>query len=315
MTLSMYQTFMKFLLEKARKDERIYFVIQDGGYGLIDEFVEEFPDRIINVGIAEQNAISIAAGLAMSGKIVYVWNLIPFLIYRPYEQVRLNIAYMNTNVKLIGTGAGYAHGLLGTTHHAIEDIAIMRATPNMLVAAPGDCTELSEILEQSYTYNGPMYIRIGKTNGEVPTVNSNPQDIQLGKSTVIREGNDLALIASGTTLNQGSIWVQELEKRNISTSLISMHTIKPFDKECILQLIEKQIPIVTLEEHNMIGGLGSAVAEVIASSGRGIPYLNIGVPDSFSHHIGKQDYQRVKMGIDNIETVINFIENKKINIL
>lgn len=316
MTISMYETFIKFLLEKARKDTRIYFVIQDGGYGLIDEFVKEFPERIINVGIAEQNAISIAAGLSMSGKVVYVWNLIPFLIYRPYEQVRLNIAYMNTNVKLIGTGAGYSHGLLGTTHHAIEDIAIMRATPNMLVTSPGDTNELSAILEQSYTYDGPMYIRIGKTSDNILTVNTNLKDIKIGKATVITEGNSLALIVSGTTLHQGSIWVHELEKRNISVSLISIHTIKPLDKEFIMQLIDKRIPIVVLEEHNMIGGLGSAIAEVIASSGKGVPYLNMGVPDSFSHNIGKQDYQKLKMGLNNIETVINFVkDNEKKDIL
>ena len=158
-------TFIQTLIELARKDERIFLLTPDMGYSVLEKFRDEFPDRFLNCGIAEQNTISLAAGLAASGKIVYVYSIIPFVTMRCFEQVRLDLAYNNTNVKLIGIGAGFTYGSAGTSHHAIEDIAIMRCIPNMTVLCPGDPIETRELIKRSYEMYGPTYIRLGK-NGE-----------------------------------------------------------------------------------------------------------------------------------------------------
>ena len=156
---------MKTLIELARKDDRIFLLTPDMGYSVLESFRDEFPDRFLNTGIAEQNTIGVAAGLALTGKIVYVYSIIPFVTMRCYEQVRLDLAYNNANVKLIGIGAGLTYGSLGASHHAIEDIAIMKAIPNMTVLCPGDPIETKELVHRSYETYGPMYIRLGK-NGE-----------------------------------------------------------------------------------------------------------------------------------------------------
>ncbi|UVI30241.1 transketolase family protein [Paenibacillus spongiae] len=289
----MRNTFIATLIEEAKKDERIFLLTPDMGFSVLEAFRDLFPDRFLNVGIAEQNAVGVAAGLALSGKIVYVYSIIPFVTMRCYEQVRVDVAYMNTNVRLVGVGAGLSYGPAGATHHSIEDIAIMRALPNMTVCCPGDPIEVREIIKQSVHYDGPMYIRLGK-NGE-PRIHSDNTPIEIGKAIEVIRGDDLALITTSNMLEQGKIWVDELAKEGRHASLISMPSIKPLDKEFILQLIARKKPIYTLEEHNVIGGLGSAVAEVIAESGIGITFKRIGIPDTYTHHVGSHMHLRNKL--------------------
>lgn len=289
----MRNTFVDCLMEQAEQDEEISVIIADLGFSVFEKFQEKFSDRFLNVGIAEQNAIGVAAGLALMGKKVYVYSIIPFVTMRCFEQIRIDIAYMNSNVKLVGVGAGYSYGPAGTTHHAIEDIAIMRALPNMTVCCPGDPVEAREIVRQSFEHTGPMYIRLGK-NGE-KAIHLSGTKIEIGKAITVNEGKDLSIITTSNMLEEGVKLVQKYKETGKMAALISMPTIKPLDKECILKLIDRKVPIITLEEHNIIGGLGSAVAEIIAESGKGVSFRRIGIQDEYSHYVGSQQYLRNKL--------------------
>jgi transketolase len=291
----MRNSFVNTLTELALKDDRIFLLSADMGYSVFESFKERFPDRFLNTGIAEQNTIGIAAGLAMSGKIVYVYSIIPFVTMRCFEQVRLDLAYNNTNVKLVGVGAGFTYGPFGVSHHSIEDISIMRSLPNMKVLCPGDPIETRSLIKASYENFGPTYIRLGK-NGE-SCINKEDAEIILGKASIISEGNDLALIVTSTMLQIGKQWIDEWKQEGLEVSLISMHTIKPFDKKIIEKLILEEIPMITLEEHNIIGGLGSAVAEIIADKGKAVKFKRIAIQDKYSHYVGDQEFQRQKFGL------------------
>lgn len=291
----MRTTFVKTLLDLARKDERIFLLTPDMGYSVLEVFRDEFPDRFLNTGIAEQNTISVAAGLAASGKIVYVYSIIPFVTMRCFEQVRIDLAYNNTNVKLVGIGAGMTYGSLGPTHHSVEDIAIMRAIPNMTVLCPGDPIETEELIRRSYEIDGPVYIRLGK-NGE-PRIHPEGIRIEIGKAIHVTSGDDLILITTSNTLERGKKWVDEWASEGIDVNLVSMPTMKPFDTQSVIELISRNIPIITFEEHNIIGGLGSAVAEVIAESGKPVKFRRIGINDRFSHYVGGHELQKDKFGL------------------
>lgn len=282
-------------MDRARIDDRIFLVTPDVGFSVLEKFRDEFPDRFLNVGIAEQNAIGVAAGLALSGYIPYVYSMIPFVTMRCFEQVRLDVAYMNLNVRLLGLGAGLTYGPQGATHHAIEDIAIMRALPNMAVCCPGDPVEARELIRQSFEYQGPIYFRLGKNNE--PVIHAEDARVEIGRAVRLSEGDDIALITTSNMLEQGKMWVEEWSRKGKRATLLSMHTIKPFDNEAVLQLIEQKLPIVTLEEHNIIGGLGSAVAEVIADSGKPVKFRRVAVPDAYAHEVGSQKFLRKTFGI------------------
>ncbi len=284
------------LVEQARVDDRIFLVNPDVGFSVLERFRDEFPDRYVNVGIAEQNAIGVAAGLALSGKIPYVYSMIPFVTMRCFEQVRLEVAYMNTNVRLIGLGAGLTYGAQGATHHAIEDIAIMRALPNMTVCCPGDPHEARELIRQSFSHQGPMYLRLGKNNE--PVIHGEETPIEIGRAVWVAEGSDAVLITTSNTLELGVRWIKELATKGKRVALLSMPTIKPLDVETVHSVISRGTPIVTLEEHNILGGLGTAVAEVIAESGKGIKFTRVAIPDAYSHHVGGQNYLREKFGLE-----------------
>jgi transketolase len=300
----MRTTFINTLTEEAKTNENIFIITPDLGFSVLERFRDLFPKRFLNVGIAEQNAVGVASGLALSGKIVYVYSIVPFVTMRCFEQVRVDVAYMNTNVRLIGVGAGLSYGPAGATHHSIEDIAVMRNLPNMTVCCPGDPLEVREIVRQSVDYQGPMYIRLGK-NGE-PTIHEENQQLVIGKAIQVTEGQDLIIITTSNMLEEGKQIVDSLAMKGKSVALISMHTIKPFDTEAVLNLIDKGIPMVTLEEHNIIGGLGSAVAEVIAESGQAVRFKRIGIKDIFCHEVGSQQYLRDKL-INAYQEITNFM--------
>ncbi len=289
----MRKTFINTLIDLARKDKDIVLITPDMGFSVLEPFFNEFPERAINCGIAEQNAVSFASGLALMGKKPYVYTIIPFLVERAFEQVKLDVAYMNTNVKLVGIGAGFTYGAAGATHHAIEDISLMRTLPNMTVCCPGDNNEAEQIIRKTVNNDKPMYIRIGRHNRGIFDNNM----IEVGKASIIEEGKDIAVISTSNMLPDAYDYCQKLKSEGRKPYLISMHTIKPLDKECLLSLINKRVEIHTLEEHSIIGGLGSAVAEVIAESGKGIKFKRIGIPDEFSHYIGSQKYIKKQFGL------------------
>lgn len=291
----MRNTFITTMLELARQDDKIFLVTADMGYAVLEPFAKEFPDRFINSGITEQATVSLCAGLALSGYKPYAYSITPFITMRCFEQVRVDVAYMNTNVKIIGIGAGFEYGAAGATHHAIEDIAVMRALPNMTVCCPGDNIEAKAIIEQSAKHIGPMYIRIGK-NKEAFYHQPGTQ-IEIGKAAIVNQGKDIAIITTSNTLSIGKKCLADMQAEGKNPYLISMHTVKPLDTQIIHKLINEKCEIFTLEEHNIIGGLGSAVAEVIAESGQAVKFKRIGVPDEYTHHIGNQEYHRDRYGL------------------
>ncbi|HNR19819.1 MAG TPA: transketolase C-terminal domain-containing protein [Bacteroidia bacterium] len=307
----MRKTFITTLIELARKDKRVFLITPDIGYSVLEPFKNEFPERFLNVGVAEQNAIGMAAGLALSGLIPYVYTINPFVCMRPFEQVRVDMAYMNTNVRIVGVGAGFAYGSAGATHHSIEDIAIMRALPNMTVVCPGDPWEVSEAIKESLNYVGPMFFRLSK-QGE-PVINSTKTKFRIGKATKIRSGNHLHIITTSNTLEMANNVCEILKQKKITASLISMHTIKPLDVKMITELLKTKKPIFTLEEHSIIGGLGGAVAEVIAESNYNPLFKRLGVNDKYSHYVGGHDFIRAKFGLtkENVaKNILNLIGKK-----
>lgn len=294
----MRSTFVDTLINRARYDDRIFLITPDVGFSVLEKFADEFPDRFLNTGIAEQNAVGVAAGLALSGRIPYIYSMVPFVTMRCFEQVRVDVAYMKTNVRLVGIGAGFTYGPAGASHHAIEDIAIMRALPGMTVCCPGDPLEARCLIEQSFEFDGPIYFRLGR-NGE-PAIHPEGTDIRIGKAIKVTDGDDLALITTSNMLEQGKRWVDEWAKSGKSVSLISMPTIKPLDVDAVKTLITRGLPITTLEEHNIVGGLGSAVAEVIAESCIAVKFERIGINDVYSHYVGGHEYLREKFGLNRI---------------
>jgi transketolase len=291
----MRDTFVKCLMKRAASDDSIFVVTPDMGFSVFETFIEKYPERFLNVGIAEQNAIGVACGLALSGKKVYVYSIIPFVTMRCFEQVRIDVSFMRTNVKLVGVGAGLTYGAAGPSHHAIEDIAVMRALPNMTVCCPGDPVETRELITQSFDYEGPMYIRLGKNKEK--RIHQESTKIEFGKAATVTEGDHLVLFTTSNMLEEGKKIADEYESTGKNITLISMHTMKPIDEECIKRMIQKKIPIVTLEEHNLIGGLGSAVAEVIAESGQAVNFRRIAINDSFCRTVGSHACLRKKMGL------------------
>ena len=236
----MRNTFVRTLVKLAEQDERIFVITPDLGFSVLEEFEEKFPNRFLNVGIAEANAVSIASGLALSGKIVYVYSIMPFVTMRPFEQIRVDIAYMNTNVRLVGVGAGVTYGPAGATHHSIEDIAIMRALPNMTLFSPCDPYEVEKITEESINHQGPIYFRLAK-KGE-PIISNQESKIELGKANFIEknENSNIAILFTGNASDIALEVSSELKKRGFSTDVISFHTIKPFDYETLDKIVSSK---------------------------------------------------------------------------
>jgi len=281
--------FVKALAESARADDRIFLLVGDVGYSLVEPFAEEFPERFINVGVAEQNMIGIAAGLALSGKIVFVYSLANFPTLRCVEQLRNDVCYHNADVKVVASGAGLAYGALGATHHVTEDMGIMRMLPNMVVIAPADPVESGLATRAAIARTGPCYLRLAKTGD--PLIHHTTPDFQIGKAIVLRDGADVTLIAIGGILWNVVQAAEYLGQQGVQARVLSMHTLKPLDVEAVLRAAAETGVIVAVEEHSIFGGLGSAVSEVLAESGRPpIVFRRIGINDCFCSEVGSQAY-------------------------
>ena len=242
-------------------------------------FKKAHPDRFFNAGIAEGNMMSIAAGLASCGKTVFASSFAMFAAGRAFEQIRNSIAYPHLNVKIAASHAGISVGEDGATHQCCEDIAIMRAIPGMVIINPADAPEAKAAVRAAANYDGPVYLRLGRL--AVPVFNDEDVDFEIGKGKVMREGTDVTIIATGLEVNEAMIAAETLAAEGISARVVNMATIKPIDKDIILQAAAETGAIVTAEEHNVIGGLGSAVAEVLCESGKPVPMLRVGVEDVF----------------------------------
>ena len=285
----MRTAFIKELFELAKVDERIVLITGDLGFGVVTPFMEQLPRQFLNAGVAEQNMTGMAAGMAMSGKIVFTYSIANFPTMRCLEQVRNDVCYHNANVKVVSVGGGFTYGAMGATHHAVEDLAVMRALPGLTVVAPGDPTEARAATRAVVAYPGPCYLRLGKA-GE-PVVHESAIDFELGKAIRMREGKDATLISTGGILQNVVRAAQRLAKDGIETRILSMHTVKPLDTEAVLAAARETDAIFTVEEHSILGGLGSAVAEILAESdGPKVAFRRIGIPPAFSPYIGSQEY-------------------------
>ncbi|MBQ2743964.1 MAG: transketolase [Oscillospiraceae bacterium] len=290
-------TFNKTLLEIAKNDPRIHMVLADIGYGEIEPFRDTFPERYYNVGVAEQNMTGVACGIAMEGNIAVTYSIANFPTLRCLEQVRNDVCYHNANVKIVIIGGGVSYGPLGMSHHSTEDIAIMRALPNMVVVVPCDNFEAEAATRAMIEYDGPLYYRCGY-KGE-KDIHSGPVDFKLGRAITVREGSDVTLMFAGPVGLNVVKAADILAKEGVSCRIVSMHTIKPIDRDAIIDAAKNTGGIITIEEHNLSGGLGSAVAEVICDSGV-VPkkFKRIALPDVNVALIGHQEWIRSQYGMD-----------------
>ncbi|WP_010531971.1 transketolase family protein [Lentibacillus jeotgali] len=255
------------------------------------DFGKEFPDRFFNFGLAEKNMVTAAAGLASTGKTPFVATYASFLGVLAAENIRTAVAYTNQNVRLVGTHTGIAMGFYGSSHHATEDISITRAMANMTVISPADGAALAEMVEESVkSYQGPIYFRVSRGREE-PVYQKEASDVQnkIGKANILRDGTDLTIIACGIEVNEALKAAEELSEENISVRVIDMHTIKPMDTEAVYNAARETGAILTVEEHNIQGGLGSAVSEVLMESGINCKFKRHGFYDEYSL-IGKPYY-------------------------
>lgn len=257
----MRTAFIRTLCEIANKNGRIWLLCGDLGFSVLEPFIESFPDRFINAGVAEQNMAGVATGLAMSGKIVFIYSIANFPVMRCFEQIRNDICYHKANVKIVSVGGGMSYGSAGYSHHAVEDMGVMRLLPNMTVVAPADPVETKLATRSLIEHEGPCYLRLGKAEESV--VHKTTPHFKLGKAILIRKGNDATIISTGAVLKIAVDAAEKLLQQNCSVQVISMHTLHPLDSETILQSAQKTGRIVTVEEHSL-GGLGTAVAEVLA---------------------------------------------------
>ena len=243
-------------------------------------FQNTFPDRFINVGIAEQNMIGVAAGLAKEGYNVFATSFSPFITLRSGEQVRMNLGYMELNVKAVAIGSGLSMAFLGNSHYGIEDVAVMRSIPNMTIVCPADCSEIVKVVNAASEFKGPMYIRLTGAVGN-PPVYTEDYDFTIGKSITVKDGKDITIIANGSMVYESLQASKILDDKGISSKVINMHTIKPLNTEELEKVISTSKVIVSVEEHSVIGGLGSAIAEHKSKFFNSPPHLILGLPDNF----------------------------------
>lgn len=302
----MRTAFIKTLIECAKKDPRIILMTGDLGFMALEPFIKAFPKRYINAGVAEANMMGMAAGLASTGKKIFVYSIIPFATMRCLEQIRNDVCYHNFDVKIVGVGSGYSYSTMGATHHAIEDIGVLRSLPNLRIVSPGDPLETELAVKALVKDSGPAYLRLGK-RGE-PILHKKRPKFKLGQAIIMKNGKNATLISSGSVLIKALKASEELEKEGIKTTLVSMPTIKPVDITIIKQLARKIKVMVTVEEHNIIGGLGSAVAEVIAESPYKTALRRLGVGDYFVSKIGSQEYLRGQAGLS-VENIVRTVKS------
>lgn len=274
------EIFAEILLSLAKKDKDIIVVTSDSrGSGKLTNFGKELPDQIIEVGIAEQNLVAICAGLSAVGKKVFGVSPSSFLTARALEQIKNDIAYSNHSVTLVGISSGVSYGQLGSTHHSIHDIAVLRAINNLNIVIPCDNFETQEVIKSAVNYNEPLFIRFGKK--PMLKIHNGNQSFKIGKGIKVKEGKDLVFIATGETVQRAYQAIEILEKDNFKCTLVSMHTIKPFDEDLFLQSIKNTKGIITVEEHSESGGLGEKCASILAQKNITTNFKIIGFPDEY----------------------------------
>lgn len=300
----MRDTFVRTLIEVAKKDKRIELVTGDLGFGVLKPFWEQCPDQFTNAGIAEQNMTSVAAGMALEGKIVFTYSIGNFPTLRCLEQIRNDCAYHKANVKIVCVGGGYVYGSLGMSHHATEDIAIMRALPDVAVVCPADLVEAEEAVKAMIDYPGTIYLRLGR--GGEKRIHDEIKQFTIGKAIKVKEGSRIAIFSTGAIFEEVTEALPILESHGISPTIYTFPTVKPIDKDVILECAKSHDLIVTCEEHNVVGGFGSAVAEVLCSHPHNAKLRIVGINDSYTSAVGNQKYLRKIMKLD-ADAIVNAV--------
>lgn len=291
----MRNAFAEAVTTLASEDPRVVLLSGDIGNRLFDEFKATDPNRFYNCGVAEANMMGVAAGLALSGLRPVVYTITPFTTTRCFEQIRVDVCYHKAPVVIVGTGSGLSYAPLGPTHHSLEDLAILRTLPGMTVMAPADPIECRLALQTALQHPGPVYIRIGK-KGE-PLIHDRVPAFEIGRFIRLQKGLDVVLIGTGTILSEVLKAAHALSLRGLSVEVVSAHTVKPLDQDYLKRASEQFKLMVTIEEHGLIGGLGSAVAEWRSREGIKTPLLSFGTPDEFMHEVGSQSYARLQYGL------------------
>lgn len=305
------KAFSEKILEEARKDQDIIVVCTDSrGSASLGTYPDELPDQFVEMGIAEQNAVTVSAGMATMGKKVYAIGPASFYSMRSAEQVKVDVAYSHNNVKIIGISGGISYGALGATHHSIQDIALMRAVPDMIVEVPSDANQMRALVDELLKVETPAYVRIGR--GAVPVLYDRGCTAEIGKAVKWFEGKDAAIIACGQLVSRALDAASDLEKEGIHVTVLDMHTIKPIDREAILEAADQCGCILTLEEHSVYGGLGGAVSEIVTANNP-VPVMIAGIPDEdVPNGTDSQVFQHYQLDAPGIaERVKQLIHRKK----
>ena len=293
----MRDAFVKTLVELAKTNKNIELVTGDLGFGVLKPFWEQCPNQFTNAGIAEQNMTSLAAGMALSGKIVFTYSIGNFPTLRCLEQIRNDCAYHRANVKIVCIGGGFSYGSLGMSHQATEDIAILRALPDVAVFAPGDLVEAEEVTKAIVNYPGTCYLRLGR--GGEKRIHDKIENFQIGKAIKIKDGKDIAIFSTGAIFDEVIDAYNELLKHGLNPIVYTFPTVKPLDRETVVECAKKCTHIFTIEEHNILGGFGSAVSEIVAETDNKKSLIHmIGLNDEYSTKVGSQKYLRAEYELD-----------------
>ncbi len=303
----MRRTALKCIYEMAKSDSRIVYIGSDVTKGEIASYQKEFPHRFLMEGVYEGHLVGMAAGLALSGKIPYVNTIASFLTRRCYEQVLVDLCVHDLPVRLIGNGGGMVYAPLGSTHVANEDIAIFRVIPNMTIVVPCDADEMKRLMPKTLDWPHPIYIRLAK--GGDPIISTDKCPFEIGKAIPLREGKDILFVSTGTMSHRAMQAADALALKGIGASVLHVHTVKPLDKEQILERASEVRVIVSVEEHRITGGLGSAVAELLSETmwGTAKRFRRLGFPDTFGEDLGSQDEILDKYGLS-VETIVRQTE-------
>ncbi|MFR1810102.1 MAG: transketolase family protein [Terrisporobacter sp.] len=292
----MRDTFVKTLIDIAKDNKDIELVTGDLGFGVLKPYWEQIPDQFTNAGIAEQNMTSMAAGMALEGKTVFTYSIGNFPTIRCLEQIRNDCAYHEANVKIVCVGGGFVYGSLGMSHHATEDLALLRALPNVVVMAPGDLVEAECATRAIANYPGTCYLRLGR--GGEKRIHDKIENFQIGKAIKIQDGEKVAIFSTGAIFEEVKEAAEILKDKVINPSIYTFPTVKPIDKEVIKYCGENFDYIVTVEEHNIVGGFGSAVSEVLSElKNKKAVLVRIGLNDTYSSIVGSQKYLRDQYGM------------------
>lgn len=309
----MRKLFIQKLVELAGHDKNIYLVAGDLGFSVIEPFKEKYPERFINAGIAEQNMIGVAAGLALTGKVVFVYSIIPFLMMRCFEQVRVDLCYQQLPVVLVGVGAGFSYGYSGATHHAIEDIAVMRALPNMKVLVPGSNFELENLMNESNLMSGPVYLRLSKHEPNI--IYPQNTKVNLSHAVEIISSDFNFILASGDILSIAFDVCTKLRNLGIDIGLYSLPTIKPLNYEFLLSKKSTLKSVFTIEEHSIIGGVGEMISSFVCQNFENkILVKTFSAKDKYFSEVGSRDYLRKKSGLDVDQVSFEILNVFKLNL-